>query len=176
MQGVPGGTGSHDAGDWGRGVYIGISIVDMLATVISAGITVGKVVVQGAEKIGAAMARRAIAPAEEVAKGVAKKSSGTIYLRRNVATLEEYVGQAKPGRLTARQLEHAANHPGVQFEYDVLEEVESGTGRSLDVAEEDWIRAGGGPKRFGGPLANDRYQMSEKAYRAAGGTVPKPTN
>ncbi|MFZ5896840.1 MAG: toxin TcdB middle/N-terminal domain-containing protein [Myxococcota bacterium] len=104
-----------------------------------------------------------------------KNPNGTIYLRRNAATGEEYVGQAKPGRFPARQAEHAAKHPGEKFTYDVLEEVKPDSRRSLDVAEEDWIRAGGGPKRAGGLLANDRYQMSDKAYNAAGGTVPKPT-
>ncbi|MBI4512025.1 MAG: hypothetical protein HY698_20505, partial [Deltaproteobacteria bacterium] len=98
----------------------------------------------------------------------------TVYLRKNVATGEEYVGQAKAGRFEARQAEHAASHPGETFEYHVLEEVDPSTGRSLDVAEEDWIRAGGGPKRFGGPLANERYQMSDKAYQTAGGTIRKP--
>jgi RHS repeat-associated protein len=99
--------------------------------------------------------------------------NGTIYLRRDKATGEEYVGQAGSGRYDARKGEHAAKHPDKQFEFDVLEE--AGPGRNLDVAEEDWIRAGGGPQRFGGPLANDRYQMSDKAYKAAGGNVPKPT-
>lgn len=83
--------------------------------------------------------------------------------------------QAKAGRFGARQVEHAAKHQGQQFEYTVLEEVQANSGRSLNAAEEDWIRAGGGPKKFGGRLANDRYQMSEEAYKAAGGTVPKPT-
>lgn len=105
----------------------------------------------------------------------AEATPGTIYIRRNVATGEEYVGQAKPGRYLARQAEHAADHPGEKFVYHVLEEVKPGSGRSLDVAEEDWIRAGGGPQRSGGRLANDRYQMSDKAYKAAGGTLPKPT-
>ena len=99
-----------------------------------------------------------------------------VCLRRNAATAEEYVGQVKLVRFEARQAEHAAKHPGEQFEYYVLEKVQPGSGRSLDVAEEDWIRAGGGPKRFGGPLANGRYQMSDKAYKAAGGAVPKPTH
>lgn len=102
--------------------------------------------------------------------------SGVIYLRTNAKTGEEYVGQAKnSGRFQARQKEHRDAHPGETFQYDVLEEIPAGSGRSLDVAEEDWIRAGGGPAVKGGRLANDRYQMSDKAYAAAGGTVPKPT-
>ena len=98
-----------------------------------------------------------------------------MYLRRDSATGEPYVGQAKPGRYADRQEEHHRDNPGQQFEFDVLEEVPAGSDRSLNVAEEDWIRAGGGPQREGGPLANKRYQMNDKAYRAAGGTVPKPT-
>ncbi len=98
----------------------------------------------------------------------ARAAPGTIYLRRNMATGEEYVGQAKPGRFSARQAEHAASHPAENFNYHVFEEVKPGSGRSLDVVEEDWIRTGGEPQRFGGQLADARYQMSEKAYSAAG--------
>jgi RHS repeat-associated protein len=100
---------------------------------------------------------------------------GIIYLRRRVSDGEEYVGQAVPGRFGPRKGEHIAKHPREEFEFFVLEEVKPGSKRSLNVAEEDWIRAGGGPKRFGGRLANDRYQMSERAYLAGGGTVTKPT-
>ena len=60
-------------------------------------------------------------------------------------------------------------NPGQWYTFDVLEDVDPALGRSLDVAEEDWIRAGGGP----GVLENSRYQMSEAAYRAAGGTIDK---
>jgi len=104
------------------------------------------------------------APASRAADG-----GGTIYVRTNVKTGAEYVGQAKPGRFGARQAEHTKANPGESYTFDVLEDVKPGSGRSLDVAEEDWIRAGGGP----GTLENSRYQMSEEAYRAAGGTVNK---
>jgi hypothetical protein len=37
------------------------------------------------------------------------------------------------------------------------------------------IGAEGGPKNKGGKLANKRYQMSEKRYKATGGKFDKPT-
>ena len=47
-------------------------------------------------------------------------------------------------------------------------------GIHLGVAEEDWIRAGGGPRSDDGRLANKRYQMNSEAYEANGGTVRWP--
>ena len=75
-------------------------------------------------------------------------------------------------RFEARQGEHDTAL-GVEHSYEVTDGAEPGT--PLNVAEESAIRTGGGSSRKGGPLANKRYQMCEKKYRAAGGTVPKPT-
>jgi hypothetical protein len=98
---------------------------------------------------------------------------GIIYLRTD-ADGNEYVGQAESQkRFEERQAEHARDHPTETFTFEDLERVPAGSGRSLDVAEEDWIRAGGGPQREGGPLQNGRHQMSDENYAAAGGTVPK---
>ena len=72
-----------------------------------------------------------------------------------------------PGRAVLVQ---AATDCGGRFRE--LLRVQSGSGRNLDVAEEDYIRAGGGPRSTGGSLENRRHQMSERRYRRAGGTIP----
>jgi hypothetical protein len=98
---------------------------------------------------------------------------GIIYLRTD-AEGGEYVGQAKSEeRYDVRQAEHAAKNPEQDFEFEILERVPANSGRSLDVAEEDWIRAGGGPQSDGGPLQNERHQMDDLRYRQAGGTISK---
>jgi hypothetical protein len=105
---------------------------------------------------------------------LAAEEEGIIYLRTS-ANGAEYVGQAKnAARYAERQLEHAADHPTESFTFQELERVPANSGRSLDVAEEDWIRAGGGPKKYGGGLENDRWQMNDKDYHRAGGTIPLP--
>jgi RHS repeat-associated protein len=100
---------------------------------------------------------------------------GTIYLRVDKATGAEYVGKAKTGRLEKRKAEHASDHPDKEFEFHVLEDVKPGGKRKLNVAEEDWIRAGGGPKSRGGRLENDKYALNDADYRAGGGSLDKPT-
>ena len=112
--------------------------------------------------------------ATKAAKEVKATEEGIIYLRTS-STGGEYVGQAKnAARYAKRQAEHAAANPMESFTFQELERVPSNSGRSLNVAEEDWIRAGGGPKRFGGPLQNDRYQMNPVDYVKAGGKIPLP--
>ena len=84
----------------------------------------------------------------------------------------EYVGQANSiARYKKRQQEHADLHPRERFTFEILERVPKGSSRCLDVAKEDWIQAGPGPKRGGGRLQNDKHQMSDKNYLAAGGTI-----
>lgn len=68
--------------------------------------------------------------------------------------------------------EHDTNL-GVTHKYNELGRAQPG--KDLNVMEETHIRLGGGPTNKGGKLANKRYQMSEKNYRAAGGTIKKPT-
>ncbi|PWU12229.1 MAG: hypothetical protein C5B50_21890 [Verrucomicrobia bacterium] len=108
--------------------------------------------------------------------GAAAKDAedGIIYLRTS-SKGGEYVGQVgNAARYAQRQLEHAALNPTESFVFQELERVAAGSGRSLDVAEEDWIRAGGGPQSTGGRLENDRHQMNDEAYRRAGGTINYP--
>ena len=99
---------------------------------------------------------------------------GIIYLRAS-SKGGEYVGEAEnAARYAERQLEHAAANPTESVVFQELERVPAGSRRSLNVAEEDWIRAGGGPRSTGGRLENDRHQMNDEAYRGAGGTISYP--
>jgi hypothetical protein len=99
---------------------------------------------------------------------------GIIYLRTD-SQGAEYVGQAiNDARYAARQAEHAAANPTEAYTFQELERVPANSGRSLNVAEEDWIRAGGGPQSTGGTLQNARHQMSDFNYRQAGGTISYP--
>ncbi|GAA4491946.1 hypothetical protein GCM10023191_026770 [Actinoallomurus oryzae] len=97
--------------------------------------------------------------------------AGVVYLRTDLSTGEEYVGQAKSWtRYLERQTEHARDFPHTTFDFDVLGRANPGT--DLDVLEESWIRAGGGKASVpGSVLTNKRVQMSDKRYKAAGGTV-----
>ncbi|WP_379653769.1 hypothetical protein [Pseudoxanthomonas sp. UC19_8] len=97
---------------------------------------------------------------------------GFIYRRINPVTGEHYIGQSKSMK---RYIERQAEHNralGVQHEYEVLGN--AAPGRDLDVLEETMIRQNGGIQKRGGTLANKRHQMSEKRYRAAGGTTDLP--
>jgi RHS repeat-associated protein len=113
----------------------------------------------------------------DVAEGVKAAEEGIIYLRvDDTGTLKDYVGQAESdARYLDRQGEHADDYPGSSFSFHELDRAPPG--QPLDVAEESWIRAGGGPTNLSNPnggLSNGRYQMNDGAYRAAGGTVPLP--
>jgi hypothetical protein len=108
---------------------------------------------------------------------LAEKAGGIVYLRRDtVGLLKDYVGQAESEvRFSERQLEHAADHPASSFEFTVLDR--SAPGDALNVAEESWIRAGGGPTNKANPdggLSNARHQMNDADYRNGGGNVPWP--
>ncbi|WP_255531956.1 RHS repeat-associated core domain-containing protein [Planomonospora sp. ID82291] len=96
---------------------------------------------------------------------------GIVYLRTDLITGEEYVGQAKsPERYQKRQKEHAKKHPNSLFTFEVLGRAKPGV--DLDVLEESWIRAGGGSRKDpGSALSNDRRQMNDKRYKNAGGDV-----
>ncbi|MFC8349548.1 RHS repeat-associated core domain-containing protein [Streptomyces sp. NPDC057280] len=94
---------------------------------------------------------------------------GVVYLRTDLITGKEYVGQAKSWeRYLKRQGEHAKAHPASTYTFEVLGRATPGT--DLDVLEESWMRAGGGKYI----LENKRVQMSDARYKAAGGTVPCP--
>ena len=97
--------------------------------------------------------------------------AGVVYLRTDLITGEEYVGQAKSWqRYLKRQTEHARKFPNKVFTFEVLGRANPGL--DLDVLEESWIRAGGGKNSVpGSVLQNDRVQMNDARYRAAGGTV-----
>jgi hypothetical protein len=96
-----------------------------------------------------------------------------VYLRTDLNTGEEYVGQANSwSRYIARQGEHAAKYPNANFDFEVLGR--AAPGKDLDVLEESWIRAGGGKASTpGSGLVNARNQMVQVKYVAAGGTVPQ---
>jgi hypothetical protein len=106
---------------------------------------------------------------------------GVIYLRVDVTTtpgvtpLDDYVGQAKSQqRFRVRQQEHARLYPGRTFQYHQLDNALPG--QDLDVKEESWMRAGGGPNTASNPntgprLSNERVQMIDQRYLAAGGDV-----
>ena len=111
-----------------------------------------------------------------VAKLFGKRAAeeGIVYLRTG-SNGSEYVGQAaNAARYAERQLEHAAAHPTESFIFQELERVPTGSQRSLSLAEEDWILAGGGPQSTGGRLQNARHQMNDADYRRAGGKIPYP--
>ncbi len=96
---------------------------------------------------------------------------GVVYLRTDVNTGKEYVGQAISwSRYLERQGEHARKHPGAAFSFEVLGRANPGV--DLDVLEESWMRAGGGKRSVpGSVLDNGRVQMNDARYKAAGGTV-----
>ncbi|MEV6867418.1 polymorphic toxin-type HINT domain-containing protein [Streptosporangium subroseum] len=98
-------------------------------------------------------------------------SLGVIYLRTDQVTGIEYVGQAGSwARYLKRQKEHAKKLPNARFTFEVLGRATYGA--DLNVLEESWMRAGGGPHRnAGSALSNDRVQMNDNRYKAAGGDV-----
>jgi hypothetical protein len=117
------------------------------------------------------------AKAPVVASVVEELEEGVIYLRRDTTgSIKDYVGQAEDdAHFLVRQQRHTARYPGSPFEFHVLDHAAPGV--KLDVAEESWIRAGGGPTNQSNPnggLSNERYQMNDADYRANGGTVPLP--
>jgi hypothetical protein len=64
---------------------------------------------------------------------------------------------------------------GDAAEFFVLDRARPGS--DLDVAEESWIRAGGGPTNASNPnggLSNERHEMNDGEYRSSGVSVPWP--
>ncbi len=108
----------------------------------------------------------------KAAKGIDRaadgsKASGVVYRRTDLKTGEQYIGRS---RNEATYLNRQARHDwalGTKHKYEVIGRAD---GNNLRVAEESAIRKHGGPTK----LANKRYEMNDEAYRAAGGTVPKP--
>lgn len=98
---------------------------------------------------------------------------GYVYLRVDTVTGEQYVGQAmNTQRYDERQDEHRRANRNAKYEFHILGRAPAGV--QLDVLEESWIRAGGGPKTVRNPngtLINKRFQMSDIRYLAAGGDV-----
>ncbi len=107
---------------------------------------------------------------------VVDRELGVIYLRRDLNRQKPYVGQAcSDCRYTVRQTEHARANPDAEYEFEIIGRAEPG--EALDRLEEDMIRLYGGPTTARNPqgaLSNRRYQMNEKRYREAGGTVDRP--
>ena len=138
---------------------------------LNAALTVGKMALDVGVIVATTMATDGLG---DFLLGAKWTEEGIIYLRTDAAGAE-YVGQAEnAARYAARQAEHQANNPTARFTYQELERVPANTRRSLNVAEEDWIRAGGGPRSTGGSLQNARHQMNDLDYRKAGGTITYP--
>ncbi len=106
---------------------------------------------------------------------------GVVYCRTDACgNVKPYYGQAiSEKRFLERQAEEIRQYQRLgidaDFEFEIVERARPG--RTLDVAEEGWIRRGGGPTTKSnptGPLSNKRYQMSNVRYVDAGGAVPKP--
>jgi RHS repeat-associated protein len=116
-----------------------------------------------------------VAAEDEIKEGAEKalEEEGLVYERIHPKTSERYVGQAKSDkRYMERQGEHD-RELGVKHKFNPLGRAKPG--EELNKLEETHIRLGGGPQNKGGTLANKRYQMSESKYKAAGGSVGKPT-
>lgn len=106
-------------------------------------------------------------------------NSGVIYLRRNANTGRDYVGKSKSKEAYGqRRRDHQRalqkRCPGATA-YGFFE-LEQGIGAApaLAQAEEDWIRAGGGPGGTPGqtgPLENKIHGQADGKYK---GKVPKP--
>jgi RHS repeat-associated protein len=101
-------------------------------------------------------------------EAAAAEEEGIVYRRTNVKTGEEYIGRSKSEKAFLNRQNAHDSRLGVKHEYEVIGRGRNGT--PLRAAEESAIRTHGGP----GKLANKRYEMNDEAYRAAGGTVPKP--
>lgn len=113
--------------------------------------------------------------------GLATNTPGTgvIYLRKDPVTGKEYVGKAKSKeayerRKAAHNRKAKKNCPGHQgYNFTELETGISGE-PALGQAEEDWIRAGGGPggkPGQTGSLENKMHAQSKDKYK---GTVTSP--
>jgi hypothetical protein len=133
--------------------------------------------IPAAVKYGPRLLKGSPAATTEVAKikgtGEAPES-GVVYRRTNPKTGEQYIGQAKSDQHFLRRQSAHDSKLRVKHEYEIVERAKPG--QALDVAEEGWIRQGGGPANEsnpGGGLANKRHQMNETRYRNAGGTIDK---
>jgi RHS repeat-associated protein len=104
-----------------------------------------------------------------------------IYLRVDTRTGARYIGRvsARGARtptlateigLGARQHEHAEQNSRF-YAFYILELVSSEHER---MAEEYWIRIGGGPRRYGGGLENYRYEMNAVEYERVSRGVGRP--
>jgi len=106
--------------------------------------------------------------------GALEGEGGVVYRRTNPKTREQYIGQAMSDQHFLKRQWAEDSKLRVKHEYELVERAKPG--QTLDVAEEGWIRRGGGPTNKsnpGGGLANKRHQMNETRYRKAGGTVDK---
>ena len=91
---------------------------------------------------------------------------GCVYLRVDNNTGEEYVGQTID--LPRRTRDHTRKNPDADYDFYELE-TDLQQGVDLDIAEENWIRVGGGPQSTGGRLSNKRHQVNDRVYRENGG-------
>ncbi len=99
--------------------------------------------------------------------------TGIIYLRTDPNTGKQYVGKSKsPETYARRQSAHNRKLKNGNYDFEILQDEIKGK-TNLSKAEEDWIRDKGGIAKDGGPLENKIHAMSDKNYKAAGGTKPK---
>jgi RHS repeat-associated protein len=155
-------------GNWAE---IGLGVVALGVDVVTGG--EGGEALRVAEEAGEDIIK--VAAEDELKEGAEKEleEEGIVYERTDTKTGEKYIGQSKSEeRYIERQGEHDRKL-GVKHKYKELGRAKPG--KDLNVLEETHIRQAGGPKTKGGTLTNKRYQMSESNYKAAGGSVQKPT-
>jgi hypothetical protein len=111
------------------------------------------------------------------------RDPGVVYVRVNRTTGQQYIGRSKSTfSYLKRQRAHdrrfgvlppTTNRFATGHRYEVIAVAKAGP--QLRVAEESAIRLRGGPAKGPRPgLANKRFEMTERDYAAAGGTVPMP--
>jgi RHS repeat-associated protein len=105
--------------------------------------------------------------------------TGVVYLRIDPNTGKEYVGKSKSKeayekRKAAHRRAQKKKCPGAKpYDFEVLQD-HIGSAPALAQAEEDWIRAGGGPggkPGQSGPLENKMHGQAKGKYK---GPVPFP--
>ncbi|MBK6779768.1 MAG: hypothetical protein IPI38_17465 [Gemmatimonadetes bacterium] len=156
---------AHFSAGFGDAVSFGLT--DLVRDAIDANSAVDKGSGSYVGGFVAGMAVDAALGSAMAAEASASRASGVVYRRTNLKTGEQYIGRSKneaafEGRVGAHDRKFATKH-----KYDIIDRAD---GTQLRVAEESAIRRHGGPSK----LANKRFEMNDEAYRAAGGTVPKP--
>ncbi len=169
-------TRGYDGGRWvmARDLRVG----DSLHLSSGANVAVDGVAVEGGEDARIRVFNLEVGTAHNFTVGDSRilvhNGCGYIYLRTrkvNGKVVGEYVGKAlSKKQLKDRWGKHRRKFPEEEVEFMVLEVVPEGGARTLEVAETDWYRAGGGKAI----LDNRNRPMNNAAYEAAGGKIPEP--